>query len=85
VYVTYNEEPYPTAEIKMVKFLLYNAANEIVKVAEAEAVEDGLYQVVLDAETTGALEAGSNKIEVAVVPLPVSQPTFQTIDFVTAP
>ena len=85
VFVTFNGEPYAAAEIKQVKFLLYNAQNEIVKVAEAVAVEDGLYSVVLDAATTAALEAGSNKLEVAVVPFTVSQPTFTSVEFVTAP
>ncbi len=85
VFVDFGDEPYPADEIKMAKFLLYNASNEIVLVEEAEMVEDGLYQVVLDAETTGALEAGSNKIEIAVVPFPVSQPTFATLEFVTSP
>lgn len=85
VYVNFAEAPYPAAEIKQVKYLLYNAQNEIVAVAEAEAVEDGLYKVVLTAETTAALEAGSNKLEVAVVPLTVSQPTFTSVEFVTAP
>src|SRR3990170_1635687 len=84
VFITFNDEPYATDEIKMVKFLLYNASNEIVKVAEAVAVEDGQYSIVLDAATTAALAAGSNKLEVAVVPLTVSQPTFMSIEFVTA-
>jgi len=85
VYVTFGDVAYPADEIKIVKFLLYNAENEIVLVSEAVAVEDGLYQVVLDAATTALLEAGSNKLEVAVVPLTVSQPTFQAVEFVTAP
>jgi peptide/nickel transport system substrate-binding protein len=85
VFVDFGDEAYPADEIKMAKFLLYNASNEIVLVEEAEMVEDGLYQVVLDAETTGELEAGSNKIEIAVVPFPVSQPTFATLEFVTSP
>lgn len=84
IYVEFNGEAYPADEIKMVKFLLYNAKNEIVAVEEATPVEDGLYQVVLDAETTKKLEAGSNKLEVAVVPFPVSQPTFVSLEFVTA-
>ncbi|HWR64679.1 MAG TPA: ABC transporter substrate-binding protein [Bellilinea sp.] len=84
VFITFNDEPYATDEIKMVKFLLYNASNEIVKVAEAVAVEDGQFSIVLDAATTSALAAGSNKLEVAVVPLTVSQPTFVSIEFVTA-
>ena len=85
VFVTFKDAPYPAAEIKQVKFLLYNAQGEIVKVAEAVAVEDGQYSVVLDTATTAALEAGSNKLEVAVVPFTVSQPTFASVEFVTAP
>jgi peptide/nickel transport system substrate-binding protein len=85
VYVTFKDEAYPSAEIKLVKFLLYNAKNEIVAVGEAVLVEEGLYSIVLDAETTGLLEAGSNKLEIAVVPITVSQPTFQAIEFVSAP
>ena len=85
VFVTFKDAAYPAAEIKQVKFLLYNAAGEIVKVAEAVAVEDGKYSVVLDAATTSALAAGSNKLEVAVVPFTVSQPTFASVEFVTAP
>ncbi len=85
VFVTFKDAAYPAAEIKQVKFLLYNAQGEIVKVAEAVAVEDGQYSVVLDTATTAALEAGSNKLEVAVVPFTVSQPTFASVEFVTAP
>jgi len=85
VYVTFKDEAYPSAEIKQVKFLLYNAKNEIVTVGEAVLVEEGLYSIVLDAATTGLLEAGSNKLEIAVVPITVSQPTFQAVEFVTAP
>ncbi|TDA67921.1 MAG: ABC transporter substrate-binding protein [Chloroflexi bacterium] len=85
VFVTFKDAAYPAAEIKQVKFLLYNAQGEIVKVAEAVAVEDGQYSVVLDTATTAALEAGSNKLEVAIVPFTVSQPTFASVEFVTAP
>ncbi|NMC47185.1 MAG: ABC transporter substrate-binding protein [Chloroflexi bacterium] len=85
VMVTFNDEAYPLDEIKLVKFLLYDAENKMVLVAEAEPVEDGLYSVVLSADTTAALEAGSNKLEVAVVPFTVSQPTFASVEFVTAP
>ena len=85
IFIDFAGEAYPADEIKMVKFLLYDANNEIVAVEEAELVEDGLYQVVLDADTTGDLEAGSNRLEVAVVPLTVSQPTFTSLEFVTAP
>jgi peptide/nickel transport system substrate-binding protein len=85
VFVTFKGDPYPQADIKQVKFLLYNAKGEVVKVGDAEAVGDGQYSVVLSAADTGALEAGSNKLEVAVIPLPVAVPTFNSLEFVTAP
>lgn len=85
VMITYKGAPYPAAEIKQVKFLVYNAKNEVVTVSEAQVVEDGHFQVTLTKDITSTLEAGSNKLQVAVIVLPVAIPTFQTIDFVTAP
>jgi len=41
--------------------------------------------LTLSAADTAKLEAGSNKLEVAVVPLTVAVPTFTSIEFVTAP
>jgi peptide/nickel transport system substrate-binding protein len=85
VFVTFKGEPYPQADIKQVKYLLYDATGAVVKVGTAEAVADGQYAVTLTADDTGALAAGSNKLEVAVIPLPVAVPTFSSIEFVTAP
>ncbi len=85
VMITFKGQPYPQSEIKMVKYLLYNAKNEVVTIGEAEAVEDGHFRITLPADLTAKLEAGSNKIEVAVVPLPVAYPTFASIEFVTIP
>ena len=83
VFVNFKGQPYPKSEIKQVTVLLYNAENEIIYTGQAEAIADGQYQVVLSAAETANFEAGSHKIEVAVVPLPVSIPTFTSIDFVT--
>ena len=85
LFVNFGDEAYPQAEINFVKFLLYNAKGEVVTVGEATAVADGQYQVVLPADITSQLEAGSNKLEVAVAPLTVAIPTFTSIEFVTAP
>ncbi len=85
VNVTFDGAPYKTADIKQVKYLLYNAKGEVVTVAAAEAVADGQYKIVLSKDVTAKLEAGSNKLEVAVIPIPVSVPTFTSIEFVTAP
>jgi len=84
-FVTFKGEAYPQAEIKQVKFLLYNAKGEVALVGEAEFVTDGQYKVVLSKEVTAKLEAGSNKLEIAVIPLSVSVPSFTSMEFVTAP
>jgi peptide/nickel transport system substrate-binding protein len=80
VFVTYEDAPYPQAEITGVKFLLFDATNNLVATGEATFVADGQYQVVLP--TTG-LAAGSNKLEVAVTSVVVSIPSFQSFEFVT--
>jgi peptide/nickel transport system substrate-binding protein len=85
VFVTFGGEAYPADEIKQVKYLLYDATGAVVSVGEATAVADGQYSVVIPAEVTAKLAAGANKLEVAVVPLPVAIPTFQSFEFVTAP
>jgi peptide/nickel transport system substrate-binding protein len=83
-FVTFQGEPYASAEIKEVNYLLFDATGTLVEVGPAEMLEEGIYGVTLSAETTGALEAGSNKLEIVVVPLTVSVPTFAAFEFVTA-
>lgn len=83
VNVTLNDAPYPQADIKSVKFLVFDANNNIVAVAPAEAVADGQYLVKLTTDITEKLATGSNKLTVAVVPIPVAIPTFSSINFVT--
>jgi len=83
VFITFEGEPYPIDEIDFVKYLLFGADGEIVEVASGQPVEDGYFTVTLSAETTALLTAGSNKLEVIVVVIPVSIPSFSTIEFVT--
>ncbi len=85
VFVNFQGEPYPSAEIKQVKFLFYNAKGEVALVGDAELVAEGQYKVVLPADVSADLEAGSNKVEVAVIPVLVSVPAFASMEFVTAP
>ncbi|NMA18478.1 MAG: ABC transporter substrate-binding protein [Clostridiaceae bacterium] len=82
VYVTFNGEPYKLDDINKVKFLAYNAENEVVMISEAEAVEDGKYEIKLTADDTNKFGDGAAKIEVAVVPHVVAQPTFQSVEFI---
>jgi peptide/nickel transport system substrate-binding protein len=85
VAVTFKGDPYPQSDIKQVKYLLYDATGAVVQSGEATAVADGQYQIVLAPDVTSKLTAGSDKIEVAVLPLPVITPTFTSLDFVTVP
>jgi peptide/nickel transport system substrate-binding protein len=85
VHVTFKDQPYPKAEIASVSYLVFNGKGDLVATGKADAVSDGEYKVTLGADVTKGLEAGSNKIEVAVSPIPVSVPAFSSFEFVTAP
>jgi len=84
VFVTYEGAPYPTADIKEVKYLLFDASNTLVASGLAELVSDGQYAVKLGTDVTAKLAEGSNKLEVVVVSNAVSIPTFAAFEFVTA-
>ncbi|MCS7056713.1 MAG: ABC transporter substrate-binding protein [Thermoflexales bacterium] len=83
VLVTFKDQPYPAAEIQEVKYLLFDANNALVATGVAEATGDGQYAVKLDADVTGKLTEGSNKLEVVVTSKLVSVPTFASFQFVT--
>jgi peptide/nickel transport system substrate-binding protein len=81
--ITNQGQPYPNKDLKMVKFMVYDATGAMVINSLATAVSDGNYQAVLSAADTSKLTAGSNKLTVAVVPIPVAVPTFVSVQFVT--
>jgi len=85
VTVTYEGEPYPADEISEVKYLIFDANGNLAATGSAEKVEDGKYQVVLGSDVTGKLEAGSDRIEIAVTSKVVSVPSFADMEFVTVP
>jgi hypothetical protein len=82
VYATFNGEPYPTDKVDAVKWLLFDAKGDLVQTGAATAA-DGKYTVTLPADVTSKLDAGSNKIEVALTSKAVSIPTFASFEFVT--
>ena len=84
VFVSFNGEPYTNADISEVKYLLFNSKRELVASGNAEAVSEGQFQIVLSADVTAQLEAGSNKLEAIVVPSVVSIPSFASYEFVTS-
>jgi peptide/nickel transport system substrate-binding protein len=77
--------PYAADDISTVTYLLFDATGAQVDAGEATVVEDGLWEVVLSADTTGALEEGSNRLEVVVVSNLVALPSLGEYSFVTAP
>jgi len=81
--ITYKGAAYESAEISTVKYLLYDSTGTVVKVGEAELVKEGKYKVELDGATTSSLGTGACKIEIAVVAIPVSVPSFAVLEFVT--
>ena len=83
VTITFEDKPYPNAKLESVTYWVTDATGALVVQGNAEAVEDGLYQVVLAADLTSKLEAGSNKLSVAVSSKVVSIPAFATVEFVT--
>lgn len=85
VLVSFKDEPYSIDGINEVRYLVFDARGELVQSSTATAVEDGFWQVTLSAEETANLEAGANRLEVAVVPTAVSIPTFASVEFVTVP
>ncbi|MCA9969460.1 MAG: hypothetical protein KC425_04545 [Anaerolineales bacterium] len=85
VFVDAFGEPYAQEDISAVTYLLFDATNTQVASGTAEPVENGLWQVTLSAETTGALAEGSNRLEVVVVSDLVALPSLAAYQFVTTP
>jgi peptide/nickel transport system substrate-binding protein len=77
VYVDYGGAAYPANEIGEVKYLLFDATGEIVDVGQADFVAEGEYTF-----TVSTAAAGAHKVEVAVLAIPVSIPSFSTFEFV---
>jgi peptide/nickel transport system substrate-binding protein len=76
--------PYPAADIKEVKFLVYNDQGETVFVGQGEAgAEEGQYTLTIPADAE--LTAGAGKIEAAVVLVPAAIPAFASLEFVATP
>lgn len=82
VYVNYKDEAYPADAIDKVSYILFDANNQVVTTGDAEAVGDGLYEVVLSGDATGQLEAGATKLSVTVTSKRVSIPAFTNYEFV---
>ena len=85
VTVTFKDEPYPSDEISEVKYLVFDANGNLAATGSAEASGDGKYTITLSSDVTSKLEAGSNRIEVAVTSKVVSIPSLADMEFVSVP
>ncbi len=83
--VSFEGKPYAVQDVDFVRFLLSGARGELVFTGDAQAVRDGVWRVVLSLEQTRRLEAGSGRLEVAVVPRVVSIPSFRSVTFTVLP
>lgn len=84
-YVTFEGEPYPADDLQAVTFLVFDATGALVTTGDAALAEDGHYTVTLPADVTSQLEAGSNRLEIAVASKVVAIPSFGAFEFVTTP
>lgn len=81
-----NGDPYPSAEIKEVKFLIYNDQGETLYVSQGQPAEgEGMFTLTIPADVAATLSTGAGKIEAAVVPIPVAIPAFATLEYVVIP
>lgn len=80
-------DPYKTADIKEVKFLVYDAQGQTIYVGAGTATggAEGEYLLLIPKDVTAKLVAGSGRIEAAAVLLPVAIPAFTSVDYVVVP
>ena len=83
--ITFEGEPYELPDISGVKYLIFGATGELVLSGAASPIDDGLYEVILSEDQSAELEAGAHTLEVIVVPLVVSVPTFESFEFIVVP
>ncbi len=78
--------PYASADVKAVKFLIYDDTGKTVYVGEGTAGgSDGVYTLTVPADVTSKLVAGTGRIEAAAVLIPVAIPAFTTLDYTVVP
>jgi peptide/nickel transport system substrate-binding protein len=83
VFVSFQDVAYPSADVQQVKYLVFDGTGTLAASGDASLVAEGVYEVTLDADVTGALAVGSNRLEIAVVSRVVALPAFDSLEFVT--
>jgi peptide/nickel transport system substrate-binding protein len=85
VLVSYQDAPYPQADLENVSFLLYNSEGDMIGKGQGEYVADGQYAVKLSPELTAQLKDGASQMEIIATSRVVAIPVFATVNFVAAP
>ena len=82
VTVTFEDKPYPSADLDTVSYTVFGADGSTVASGTATMAQEGSYGIDLTPDVTGKLTAGSITLSVAVSSKVVSIPTFVTYQFV---
>lgn len=82
VTVTFDNKPYPSADLDKVSYTLLGADGSVVSSGEATMSQEGQYAIDITPDITGKLAAGSASLSVAVSSKVVALPTFATYQFV---
>ena len=83
VTITFNDAPYPQADLNSVSYIVKDATGAIALSGDATITGDGAAVIELTADQTSKLVAGSNVLTVAVSSKVVALPTFAPYEFVT--
>ncbi|MDR5708691.1 MAG: hypothetical protein QN140_02595, partial [Armatimonadota bacterium] len=72
--------PYPPGDITEVRYLLFDARNELAGSGRAQRAREG-WRVILSPQATARLSPGSSRLEVIVISRAVSIPGFASVTF----
>ncbi len=83
VSVSFDNSPYPAAEIDLVKYLVFDADKQVIASGDEVFVEDGHYSITLPGVETSKFIDGTNILEVVVTSKMVSIPVIEDLEFIS--
>jgi peptide/nickel transport system substrate-binding protein len=81
VQVSYKGQPYSAARIEFVKYLVLDAAGNVLGKGEAKAVRDGVFVIQLPPEVTGKMVPGSYRVLTFTLSKDVAMPATAEATF----
>ncbi|MEM2790634.1 MAG: ABC transporter substrate-binding protein [Thermofilaceae archaeon] len=82
VRVSYKGQPYPAGRIEFVKYLILDAAGNVLGRGEATAVADGVFRISVPAEVTGKMTPGAYKVMTFTLSRDVAMPVTTEASFI---